>query len=82
MIKEVERRLKEQKFIVTIEPSVAEMIVKTGIDKSFGARPLRRKIKNLVEDKISEEILEGNLKKNQEVILNIDKDKVFIENKM
>ena len=82
MIKEVERRLKEQKFIVTIEPSVAEMIVKTGIDKNFGARPLRRKIKNLVEDKISEEILEGNLKKNQEVILNIDKDKVFIENKM
>ena len=33
--------------------------------KNFGARPLRRAIQTLVEDRISEEILEGNLEKNK-----------------
>ena len=34
-----------------------------GIDKNFGARPLRRTIQNLVEDKLAEEILDGKLNK-------------------
>ena len=42
-----------------------------GYDNNFGARPLRRTIQNLVEDRISEEILSGNLKKNKKWILKI-----------
>ena len=42
-----------------------EEVLKQGIDKNFGARPLRRAIQTLVEDRISEEILEGNLQKNK-----------------
>ena len=39
------------------------MVAKEGIDKNFGARPLRRTIQNLVEDKLAEEILDGKLNK-------------------
>lgn len=63
MLKKLVNRLKEQKYDVEFEPDVKEMIAKEGIDKNFGARPLRRTIQNLVEDKLAEEILDGKLVK-------------------
>ena len=64
MLKEVVNRLKEQKYQIELQPEVKELIAKEGIDKNFGARPLRRTIQNLVEDSLAEEILDGNLNKN------------------
>ena len=69
MLKQVEERLKNQKYIVEIDDSVVNDILEQGFDSNFGARPLRRTIQNLVEDRISEEILAGNLKKNQKWVL-------------
>ena len=63
MLKEVINRLKEQKYEIELEPEVKELIAKEGMDKNFGARPLRRTIQNLIEDKLAEEILDGNLQK-------------------
>ncbi|MBQ2938704.1 MAG: ATP-dependent Clp protease ATP-binding subunit [Clostridia bacterium] len=63
MLKEIVNRLKEQKYDIELEPEVKELIAKEGIDKNFGARPLRRTIQNLVEDKLAEEILDGKLNK-------------------
>ncbi len=63
MLKEVVNKLKEQKYNIELKPEVKELIAKEGIDKNFGARPLRRTIQNLVEDKLAEEILDGKLKK-------------------
>ena len=71
MLKQVEERLKSQKYIVEIDTGVVEKILENGFDNTFGARPLRRTIQSLVEDRISEEILAGNLKKNQKWILKI-----------
>ena len=63
MLKEVVNRLKEQKYDIEFEPDVKEMVAKEGIDKNFGARPLRRTIQNLVEDKLAEDIFDGKLVK-------------------
>ena len=63
MLKEVVNRLKEQKYDIELKPEVKELIAKEGIDKNFGARPLRRTIQNLVEDRLAEEILDGKLNK-------------------
>ena len=65
MLKEVVNRLKEQKYEIEFEPDVKEMVAKEGIDKNFGARPLRRTIQNLIEDKLAEEILDGKLEKDK-----------------
>ena len=65
MLKEVTKRLETQKIKIEIEPEVKELIAKKGIDKAFGARPLRRTIQSTLEDKLAEEILDGNLKKNK-----------------
>ena len=71
MLKKVEERLKSQKYIVEIDSEIVKKISEQGFDNNFGARPLRRTIQNLVEDRISEEILSGNLKKNKKWILKI-----------
>ena len=71
MLKQVEERLKNQKYIVEIDDGVVKAILEQGYDNNIGARPLRRTIQNLVEDRISEEILSGNLKKNKKWILKI-----------
>ena len=63
MLKEVVNRLKDQKYDIELKPEVKELIAKEGIDKNFGARPLRRTIQNLVEDRLAEEILDGKLNK-------------------
>ena len=50
---------------IVIPPEVKELIASKGVDKAFGARPLRRTIQSMLEDKLAEEILDGNLKKNK-----------------
>lgn len=71
MLKQVEKRLEGKKYLVKIDPSVAENISKTKIDKNYGARPLRRAIQELVEDKIAEDILNGKIVKNKEFIFKL-----------
>ena len=71
MLKKVEERLKSQKYIVEIDSEIVKKISEQGFDNNFGGRPLRSTIQNLVEDRISEEILAGNLKKNKKWTLKI-----------
>ena len=65
MVKQVQERLEKQKYLVEIDDNIIDEVLKKGFDKNLGARPLRRAIQSLIEDRISEEILEGNLQKNK-----------------
>ncbi len=74
MLKQIENRLKEQKINVNIDESVKELIAKQGINKSFGARPLRRTIQRLVEDSLADAILDNKASDKEQ------KYKLFVEN--
>ena len=73
MIENLEKKLKEQQYIVKINPRTIEKIINniSEEDKKYGARPVRRTIKNIVEDKISEEIINGKIKKNKMIEIEI-----------
>ena len=73
MIENLEKKLKEQQYIVKINPRAIEKIINniSEEDKKYGARPVRRTIKNIVEDKISEEIINGKIKKNKMIDIEI-----------
>ena len=79
MLKEVINRLKVQKLNIEFEPSVKDLIASKGIDKNFGARPLRRTIQSLVEDKLADEILDGNIKKNKKAIVGVKDDTIVVK---
>lgn len=78
MLSEVTKRLAVQKIKIELEPEVKELIASKGIDKNFGARPLRRTIQSVLEDKLAEEILDGNLKKNKLAKIGVKDEKIAI----
>ncbi len=79
MLKEVQTRLQENNMEIKMDKSVKELIAKEGIDKAYGARPLRRTIQNLVEDKIAEAILDGKIKTGDKVKVVAKEGKVEIK---
>ena len=79
MLKEVTNRLAIQKIKIELEPEVKELIASKGIDKNFGARPLRRTIQSVLEDKLAEEILDGNLKKNKLAKVGVQEEKIVVK---
>ena len=62
LMDEVHVRLEEQEYSLTLSEESLELIVEKGFDPAYGARPLRKTIRQLIEDPLSEEILSGNFK--------------------
>ncbi|TGE35993.1 ATP-dependent Clp protease ATP-binding subunit [Desulfosporosinus fructosivorans] len=62
LMNQVNVRLLEHGLELKVEKSAVELIAKEGNDPVFGARPLRRAIQRLIEDALSEKILEGKFK--------------------
>ena len=79
MLKEVTTRLEAQKIKIELEPEVKELIASKGIDKNFGARPLRRTIQSVLEDRLAEEILDNNLQKGKTNKIGVKDGKVVVE---
>ena len=80
MLKQVVERLKAQKIEIELDESVKKLISEKGIDKNFGARPLRRTIQNLLEDRLAEEIIDGKLNKDKVTKIGVKDGKVVVEN--
>ena len=51
MLKKVIERLEEQNIKLKIDKTAKELIIKKGTDEAYGARPLRRAIQTILEDK-------------------------------
>ena len=79
MINQVTKRMQEKGYNLEIEDSVKELIAKKGIDTNYGARPLKRAIQNILEDRVAEEILDGNIKQNKKAIIKAEDDKIVIK---
>ena len=68
MLKAIEKRAKEQMDItLAVTAQAKELLVEKGYDEKYGARPLRRTIQNLLEDKLAEAVLDGTVKVGDEV---------------
>ena len=79
MLEKVTKRLEEQHIKIEIDESVKELIAKKGVDNNYGARPLRRAIQNMLEDKIAEAILEGKIQKNKKAKATVENEEIVIK---
>ena len=73
MLNQLISRLKEQEIDIEIDESVKKLLIEKGVDIKYGARPLKRTIQNILEDKIAEAMLDGK-------IIVGKKAKVIVEN--
>ncbi len=81
MLKSVEERLKEQNIHIAFNEEAEDYLTKEGFDLVYGARPLRRAITKAVEDKLSEEILMGNVKKDDNIIVSVENNELVFKKK-
>lgn len=79
MVKELQKRCQEQLNMELNVTSAAKMlIVEKSFDRKYGARPLKRKIQDEIEDRLSEEIIKGTIKSGDKVTVSVKKDAIFI----
>ena len=77
MLRGIEKRSKEQLDItLTVNEAAKDLLIDKGYDDKYGARPLRRTIQSLLEDKMAEEILDGKLKKGVNVEVGCEEGKL------
>ncbi|WP_028309178.1 ATP-dependent Clp protease ATP-binding subunit [Desulfitibacter alkalitolerans] len=79
MLKELNLRLEEKGFSVEATEEGKKRLAEEGYDEKFGARPLRRAILRLVEDNLSEGLLEGKYQTGDKVIIKVIDDKLELE---
>lgn len=76
MVADLRDRLIEQNMTINMSDAANRLIAKEGTDLSFGARPLRRAIQRLLEDPISEQILEGKWTSGSVIDVDVEDEKL------
>lgn len=70
MIKDIDKMLQQKGMFLQATEKGLKKIAEEGYDPKFGARPLRRTLREKVENKIAKKILSGDLKRRDTVIVN------------
>ena len=82
MLKSINKRLKDQmELTLELNDEAREYIVSEGFDEKYGARPLKRAIQNHIEDELAEEILEGKIKRGDNVFVACEDKKLVFSTK-
>lgn len=70
LMKELVKRAEDQLDIeLTVRDSARTYIVEKAYDKKYGARPLKRKIQDEIENRLAEDIINGRIKRGDKVIV-------------
>jgi len=71
-VRELNDRLAERKFAISLTPAAKLRIAEIGYDPSYGARPLRRALQKRVEDPLAMRILGGEFPEGSRVTVDVD----------
>ncbi|MFK0483096.1 ATP-dependent Clp protease ATP-binding subunit, partial [Campylobacter jejuni] len=79
LFKDLQMSLENKGIKASLSENAALLIAKDGFDPDFGARPLRRAIYDLIEDKLSDMILADELDENDSIIIDAKDDEIIIK---
>jgi ATP-dependent Clp protease ATP-binding subunit ClpC len=72
MISRIGKEIKSKKLYLVLTDSARDLLAQKGFDPTFGARPLRRTIQHMVENPLSEKILEGEFQEGDTVVIDCE----------
>ncbi|TQR17264.1 ATP-dependent Clp protease ATP-binding subunit [Psychrobacillus soli] len=78
MTEQLAKRLKEQGIDLELTEAAQEKITTEGYDPAYGARPLRRALQKHVEDRLSEELLKGEVLAGQHVVFDVENGEFIV----
>ncbi|AZV46352.1 ATP-dependent chaperone ClpB [Nautilia sp. PV-1] len=79
LLRKITKRLSEREIELTLTDRVKEVIAEVGFDPIFGARPLKRALAEIIEDRLAELILEGKVKEGDRVEFDADDNSIIIK---
>ena len=81
IIGEIEERLNNLHLKITLTDSARHNLVEDGFDVHFGARPLRRTVSRMIESKLANMIIKGEIKENDEIIVDFINNEFVLKKK-
>lgn len=79
MADDLKKRLNEQDIHFALTDKAKAFLAKEGFDPAYGARPLRRAIQKHIEDRLSEELLKGEIKKGDSVTIDEEEGALVVK---
>ena len=79
LFKDLQTSLANKGIKAELSENAALLIAKEGFDEDFGARPLKRAIYDMIEDKLSDMILSDELKSDESILIDADKNQIIIK---
>ncbi len=77
MLRDLETRLKKLGMDIEVSPEAVEYVSRKGFDPVYGARPLERTITKMIEDELAEAILNGDVLRDDSILIDYDDKLVF-----
>jgi ATP-dependent Clp protease ATP-binding subunit ClpB len=78
-LKDLQKLLADRKITLELTDGARQAIFKAGYDRAYGARPLKRAIQRLVQDKLAVKILDGSVLHGDHVVVKAGKDGLEFE---
>ena len=80
-IQQVSKRMEDQNIRITLSDYAIEALANLGFDPQFGARPIKRAIQKHILNELSKAILSGQVKSNEEIMVDHFEDHFVFMNK-
>ncbi|MEE9365355.1 MAG: ATP-dependent Clp protease ATP-binding subunit, partial [Dehalococcoidales bacterium] len=78
MLASVTQQLQEKGITLEVTDAAKDFLGEKGFDEVYGARPLRRAIQDMVEDKLSEDLLRGKFQSGDTVVVDLEEDQIVV----
>ncbi|MDD4561597.1 MAG: ATP-dependent Clp protease ATP-binding subunit, partial [Syntrophomonadaceae bacterium] len=78
LLLDLTKRVEENGYTMEINVAARELIMKEGYEPAYGARPLKRAIQKLVEDRVSEEILKRTVEPGDKILIDAVDGKILV----
>ncbi len=72
IIREINGRLKQRGITISLSNKARDLIIENSYDESFGARPIKRYVSDNVETLIAMKLIEGKIRDNAKLIVDVD----------
>lgn len=78
MLKDISKKMAEKKATLLITDKAKDHVLETGYDAEYGARPLKRAIQKLIEDKLAQLTLTGGIMENSTITVDYNGNEIII----
>ena len=78
MLNDITEKISEKNASITVTDAAKDLILDSGYDVKFGARPLKRAIRSLLEDKLAKLALTGKIKENTQITADAKNNEIVL----